>query len=582
MARDQATDYPRNIRILVIDDQEAIHQDYRKIIGAKKPEHAQLTSLAADLFNDEPSSPSEAAAEFDIDSAFQGKDGYRMVQTALEEGRPYAMAFVDIRMPPGWDGIETVQHIWSVDPEILVVLCTAYSDYTLDAMVAKLGRNDRFLVLKKPFENIEVRQFAIALTERWSLARTDVLTGVLNRRALREQLQREWARSLRHEVPLSCVMLDLDYFKHVNDAEGHQAGDRVLQAVAKILQDRCRTTDLVFRYGGEEFCILLPHTTVEGAAVWAEQARALIAEEALDIGKRTIRVTASCGIAERRQSMQNAEQLVEAADDALRIAKQSGRNRVCAQAMNEADDAGAEHPERTHRASLLQGITAENVMTRPVATLASSTTVGDAARFFLDTGHNSAPIVDENEKLIGVVCEVDVLRVILCPDAWNWSVGKIAKPELVRYDARTPIEGILEFLSRVTMRRVIIVNNDRPVGSICRTSLLRWFSNWVTTQTESQSPIISASGESPNTRLVGAAQSLAIRAKQLADDLSSKDLGSPLSDDLYGPLVGDISSMQGLLRDILAFSARNATTIATPAPPLAVNDMLLAATNLPV
>lgn len=204
----------RNLRILVIDDQETIHQDYRKIIGAKPSGGGdELQSLTSDLFGDEFLASDGGEPAFEIDSAFQGKDGYSLVQAALEEGRPYAMAFVDIRMPPGWDGIETVQRIWEIDPEMLIVLCSAYSDYTWESMVDKLGRTDRFLILKKPFENIEVRQFAMALTERWNLARTDALTGAMNRRAMCEQLQREWARSIRHDVPLSCVMIDLDFFK---------------------------------------------------------------------------------------------------------------------------------------------------------------------------------------------------------------------------------------------------------------------------------------------------------------------------------------------------------------------------------
>jgi DNA-binding LytR/AlgR family response regulator len=97
---------------------------------------------------------------YEVDSAFQGRDAVTLVEKALSEGRPYAMAFVDIRMPPGWDGIRTVRQIWAIDPEILIVLCSAYSDYAWEDIVRELGRTDRFLILRKPFDNIEVRQCA--------------------------------------------------------------------------------------------------------------------------------------------------------------------------------------------------------------------------------------------------------------------------------------------------------------------------------------------------------------------------------------------------------------------------------------
>ena len=545
----------RNLRILVIDDQETIHQDYRKIIGVKNSSGGcELQTLTSDLFGDEFLASEEDGPEFEIDSAFQGEQGYGLVQAAIEEGRPYAMAFVDIRMPPGWDGIETVQRIWEIDPEILIVLCSAYSDYTWESMVDKLGRTDRFLILKKPFENIEVRQFAMALTERWNLARTDAMTGAMNRRALREQLQREWARSIRHDSPLACVMIDLDFFKKINDGEGHQAGDLVLQTVVNLLQTKCRASDLLFRYGGEEFCAVLPQSDLQGAETWAERTRVMLMNSPIELGRKVIQVSASFGIAQRTSEMQSAEALIAAADAALRSAKRLGRNRVEGMESSEAELQDKVEMEK-QRTSFLQNVVAKNVMTSQVAALRRSTTVGTAARFFLDTGVNSAPIVDADGKLIGIVTEMDVLGVILLPNAWNWPLSKIAQADVVRYDEETPVEQIFDFLSRVTMRRVINVSDGRPVGSISRADLLRWFSNWVLTQSSLLSCESCSSNESPKTLLVEAAQALAARATRLCDELSSREEFPPLSDDLYGPLVGDISTMQTLLRDILAFSS---------------------------
>src|SRR5215469_3349935 len=154
-------------RILVVDDNEAIHKDFRKIFGSGSPSGAALEEAEALLFGEQNSAN---GAGFEVDSAFQGKEGLEMVRKAVAEGRPYPLAFVDVRMPPGWDGIETVARIWQEYPDLQVVICTAYSDYSWDDMLKNLGRTDRLVILKKPFEVIEVLQLAEALTEKWNLS----------------------------------------------------------------------------------------------------------------------------------------------------------------------------------------------------------------------------------------------------------------------------------------------------------------------------------------------------------------------------------------------------------------------------
>jgi PAS domain S-box-containing protein len=161
--------HQKNRRILVIDDSERIHEDFRAVLGPTDADTAAFHEAKTAIFGKVPNVSEHV--DFELDSALQGRDGLERVRQALREGRPYAMAFVDIRMPPGWDGVETIRRIWQVYPELEVVICTAYSDYDWNEIIAKLGQTDRLLILKKPFDNVEVYQLASALTEKWDLAR---------------------------------------------------------------------------------------------------------------------------------------------------------------------------------------------------------------------------------------------------------------------------------------------------------------------------------------------------------------------------------------------------------------------------
>jgi CheY-like chemotaxis protein len=158
----------RNPRVIVIDDSESIHEDFRKILAGydslEKSDEMEET-----LFGKRAETVREVG--FSVDSAYQGQEGLEVVQRAFQDGKPYAMAFIDVRMPPGWDGIETTARLWEIDPDLQVVICTAYSDYSWDEMIDRLGHSDKLLILKKPFDNVEALQLATALTEKWHLTR---------------------------------------------------------------------------------------------------------------------------------------------------------------------------------------------------------------------------------------------------------------------------------------------------------------------------------------------------------------------------------------------------------------------------
>ena len=216
-----------NYKILVVDDNRAIHDDIRKSLAGDADQNADLLSDESFLFDSD--EPTVANIRFEIDSAFQGQEGLARVEAKLREGSPYALAFVDVRMPPGWDGIETILKLWEVDPNLQIVICTAYSDYSWKDILSKLGHSDNLLILKKPFDSIEVVQFAHALTRKWlvsqqaraQLEHLDLLVAerTAELQATNDSLKREFAERAKAEEafrivfeasPIGIALLDED------------------------------------------------------------------------------------------------------------------------------------------------------------------------------------------------------------------------------------------------------------------------------------------------------------------------------------------------------------------------------------
>lgn len=160
-------------RILIIDDNPSIHKDFETIL-IEEEQSASLSALRSELFGGQVVGRA-AKVTYELDFACQGEKGCQKVAQARDENRPYEVAFVDMRMPPGWDGLKTIEHIWKMDPRVQAVICTAYSDYSWADIADRLDRSENLLILKKPFDIAEVAQLASALTRKWVLGRQATL-----------------------------------------------------------------------------------------------------------------------------------------------------------------------------------------------------------------------------------------------------------------------------------------------------------------------------------------------------------------------------------------------------------------------
>lgn len=218
-----------DFKIIIIDDNPKIAQDVIKVLSNKKNTSSEFNALDLALFgeNDQGEKPDMILPKFSFCTATQGQEGLEKIKEAFEKKTPYALAFVDVRMPPGWDGIETIKHIWAVDPDIQIVICTAFSDYSWEETVHELGVNAGFLILKKPFDNLALRQLACALTQKWRLEKKERLnTDYLNKEIATKTKSLVQAVSLLRTVFDSTMegilLLDLeqkiiDYNVRLND-----------------------------------------------------------------------------------------------------------------------------------------------------------------------------------------------------------------------------------------------------------------------------------------------------------------------------------------------------------------------------
>jgi diguanylate cyclase len=346
-----------NIRILIIDDNAAIHEDFRRILATAAEDDGTLSQAENLLFGDAAAAPAHHPA-FALDFALQGQQAVQCVRRARADGRRYAVAFVDMRMPPGWDGLETIEHLWQEDPDVQIVICSAHSDYDWRDIFERLGHSDKLLILKKPFEPIEVLQCASALSRKWQheraleahveslqqvitartekleaanlqlrhLATHDALTGLPNRVLLDDRLAQAIAHADRDVQPFAVLMLDLDRFKLINDSFGHRSGDMVLNEVARRLQSVVRSIDTVARVGGDEFVLVVSPSAARADAEEIGRRANEILCTPIQLEGLDLRVSSSIGIAFYPTDGGSAESVLAHADAAMYCAKERGRN----------------------------------------------------------------------------------------------------------------------------------------------------------------------------------------------------------------------------------------------------------------
>lgn len=362
---EQVTD---SIRIIVIDDNLSIHNDFIKIlmpIRKDLAENAALSEIEKKLFNEtkkiEPILP-----RFEIDTASQGKEGFEKIAKAIKMGKPYTLAFVDIRMPPGWDGIETIKHIFEIDQNIQVVICTAYSDYTWEETVSQLGQRDNLLILKKPFDNTSVRQLATALSKKWQLAQItkeytrslegkikertksledtlalmqateeklqyqathDQLTGLPNRILMQDRIKQAIHKANRENQQFAVLFLDLDRFKLINDSLSHEAGDKILCSVAQRLKSVIRKEDTIARLGGDEFVVVINHVKNNNDITNVCEKILTLFNEPFHINKHEFFLSTSIGISLYTPKVSKSiDELLRNADLAMYRAKEMGKS----------------------------------------------------------------------------------------------------------------------------------------------------------------------------------------------------------------------------------------------------------------
>lgn len=338
------------LRILIVDDEPGMHESYRQCFKrAGGDQGTALDAMAAELFGGDASSGAEVLPAFDTTHCMQGAEGVEAVAAGLARGERFAVAFIDVRMPPGIDGKETAKRIRALDPDINLVIVTGFSDFSPLEISREAGPTDKIFYIAKPFQAEEVVQTATALSQRWEtdralaaamtlleeqkaelaaneskathLANHDSLTDAPNRLAFMRAL----TDHVRGPDVFAMAMMDLDRFKLVNDTFGHLAGDELIRMVCGVVQDSVPEGGFVARLGGDEFAVLMK-VTGEDEAVMAVERLLLACSTTFSVFGHSVQGSASVGLVIVQPGMQHDPiDVMRRADLALNESKKAGR-----------------------------------------------------------------------------------------------------------------------------------------------------------------------------------------------------------------------------------------------------------------
>jgi two-component system cell cycle response regulator len=516
-------------KVLIVDDDPAI----RRIL------HAHLT-----------------AGGYEVFSAASGSQALDL----LERHHP-SYLITDWDMPE-MDGVELCRRVRQLElPSYLyIVFLTSHTGHD-DLLAAMDAGADDFL--NKPLRQDELlaRLGAgariLRLESRLSqLAAHDALTELPTRRAFHVLLAKEWDRSHRYRLPMSAVMLDIDYFKRINDTHGHLVGDEVIRGIANMLRRHSRKSDTLCRYGGEEFVVLLPETDEASAVGWAERFRTHVAEESITVGQSSVRVTVSLGVTEMLAEVEDKEEFLSLVDHCLLAAKEQGRNRVVS--FRTLTESGGLMPRGGPIGNYgLQGVVARDAMIPLVHCAAPDWTIAQATAYFLQYRVSSVPVTDADGNLLGIISERDVLGIAHTPQAPKRRVDEVMRSNVIVYDEAAPLAHVLSFLTRAPIRSVVITSQGKPIGLISRAAVVRWFlvNRWTARKTELSGSDAAENLVDPNagdeTALLAMTDQLVAMAQDLRRFLwDDPDAADP------APVVGGASRMQQLLDDLLTGYAR--------------------------
>jgi len=344
---------PSRVRVLVVDDEPAVIDAYRQVLGESTPSaaRAEIDDLRARLFLSGGIAATAGlrahdSTRFDAEYCTGAEAAVAAVREACAAGRPFAVAFLDMRMPPGPDGAWAAERIREIDAEVEIVICTAYSDVDPAEIGRRVPPADRLFYLQKPFHPHEVRQLALALGQKRAIAERrrdesedfDRLTGLAGRALFLRNLRRAVQAAGRSGETVALLCIDLDGFRRINEALGHVAGDELIRRAGGRLREILRRDDFmarmslpavagedIARTGGDQFAVLLRgvRQPADAQAVAERLTRPLVTETGL--APSPVTVTASVGMALCPAHATDDDALFRQASIAMYVAKRRGR-----------------------------------------------------------------------------------------------------------------------------------------------------------------------------------------------------------------------------------------------------------------